>query len=153
MKEKYLKLKKKISSTLGLGTTISLIGLFSFFSKYYLVGSVFFLIGILILIFCYNFKKQSVFIEKYSMNKCPICDIPTINSSETRYYIGSILVSKEDFANSNNSIDKIIREINYYKCVECNFCLTIINSYFVRGTIKKQMNNKVSMDFNYENNY
>ena len=123
MKEKYINCKKKVRSLLGLGTTIGLIGIYSLFSKYFIFGAISLIIGVLFLLICYKNKKETINIENYSTKQCPVCGKEISKSAEIRYYIGSTLVNEEVFNNSN-SLDKVIREIEYYKCVDSKFCLT-----------------------------
>ena len=152
MKDNYIKCKKKVRSLLGLGTTISLIGIYSMFSRYFVFGAISFVIGLIILFLCYKNKKETINIENYSLKQCPVCGKETTKVIETRYYIGSTIVT-EDVFNNSKSLDKVIREIEYYKCVESKFCLTKINSYLIRGNKKKPLQSKINMDFNFDNSY
>lgn len=153
MKEKYIKYKKNIRSFLGLGATVAVIGLFSLFTKLLVLGIILIVVGIGLLVLSAYFKKETVAIEKYSKEKCPICGDDVVYSTETRYYVGNNLSDEEEFNKETITYDKLKKVIHYYKCEKCNFCLTVIESYsYVYGK-EKRLNDFVNMDFNYTGAY
>ena len=153
MKEKYLKYKGNIKSLLALGTTFSAIGLFAAIGGSLLFGILLLVSGMISLFFAYKLKIETVKIETYCKEKCPICNNTISYSMETKFYLADNLVSEEDFNKCNKYVDKIKREIHYYKCIEDNFCMTIIHSYLITNTKQKQLNDKISLDFNYNFDY
>lgn len=150
-KDKYIKNKKFIKSFLGLGTTIGIIGIYSVISKIILPGLITLLIGLLFLYFAFKSKKKTLEIEKYCLNRCPICDEEINKTEEIRYYIGDNLVDEETFNLQKNN--KLKRNIYYYKCEKCDFCMTIIKSYLYINNKEKPLNDKIQLDFDYKGDY
>ena len=150
-KELYIKHKKIIKTFLALGTTVGAIGLFAFISETSFSGLIAFLLGLLVLYFAYKSKKITIEIEKYCLDKCPLCDELVNKSEEIRYYVADNLVDEETFNKQLNN--KIKRHIYYYKCEKCNFCMTIIKSYLYTNTKEKELNDKIQLDFEYNGDY
>ena len=150
-KEKYIKNKKLIRSFLGLGTTIAIIGIYSLISKFILPGLIALIIGLFVLFLAFRSKKITLEIEKYCLNKCPICDDEIVKTEEVRYYVGDNLVDEETFNSQKNN--KIKRNIYYYKCEKSNFCMTVIKSNLYTINKEKPLNDKVQLDFDYNGDY
>lgn len=151
MQEKYKKFKKQIKMNLGLGTTIGLIGIFSIFSDMVLFGILFTLVGALILGIAFLLKKETLSLEEACKEKCYCCNKDVNHSIENRYYVNDHLVKKSNYDEATNNKKRM--EIHYYKCEDCNFCLTVIHTYLIVNNKEKQLNDKVSMDFDYSGNY
>ncbi len=151
MKEKYIKYKKQIRSFLSLGTTFSALGLFGFIGKSIIGAIVLSILGIITLLFTFYLKKKTIEIEKHCKNKCLICNNNISYSSIEKHYISNNLVSKEDFDKTNNNKTKML--IEYYKCIDCHFCLTIITSTIINNNKEKIINPKINMDFDYNGDY
>lgn len=150
MINKYLKYKKLLRSFLCLTVTITIIGCFSLSSNI-LIGLVLIFIGIIFLLITCYIKYNKTKIEKKCTEHCIKCGDNIVNVTEEKYYILNKLVSKEEFIQSKKEKSKKI--INYYKCEKCHFCLTIINSYLIVNGKEKRLNDKINMDFDYNNNY
>ncbi len=151
MKDKYLKYKKIIKSLLGLGTTIGLIGVFCLFSNIIILGIIITIIGIIILIITRLLKIKTIKIEEEGKKNCLICNDPTELVIENRYYVGDNLVDEDTF--NNYKSEKKRFEIYYYKCSKCNYCLTYIKSYLIINNKEKPLNDKLSIDFDYQGDY
>lgn len=150
MINKYLKYKKMIRSFLCLGVTITILGCFSFQTNYF-VGIILFLIGLIFLFITYFMKQQKTKIEEECKIHCISCGKNIINVTEEKYYILNKPVDKELFNSSN--CEKTKQVINYYKCNDCHLCLTVINTYLITNGKEKQLNDKINMDFDYNDNY
>lgn len=153
MKEKYLKYKKLSRSLLGLGTTLSLLGIFGLFSGFdALIFSIIVLIlGIVNLIIYLLLKKKTQNIVSYCYKKCIICDKDIVNEIKIKYFINDKEITEEDFNNYGNNKTKMV--INYYKCYDCKLCLTVIKTYLINNNKEKELNDKINLDFEYEGDY
>ena len=151
MKDKYKKLKKQIKMNLGLGTTIGLIGVYAIFSKMILFGILFAFVGALILGIAFLLKKETINLEEVCKEKCYCCNKDVKHSIENRYYVNDNLVKKSVYDETLSNKKRM--EIHYYKCEDCNFCLTVIHTYLYYNNKEKQINDKVSMDFDYTGDY
>lgn len=153
MKEKYIKYTKLSRTLLGLGTTLSLLGILGLFSGFeYLIFSLIVLfLGIVTLIIYLLIKKKTQNIVSYCYNKCIICDKNTNHQTNIKYYINDKEVLEEEYNNSNTNKTKMI--IDYYKCIDCKLCLTVINTFIINNGKEKQLNEKINLDFEYEGDY
>jgi len=151
MKDKYKKLKKQIKTNLGLGTTLSLIGIFAIFSEMILFGVLLLIVGCLILGLTYILKKETIKLEEECKKTCFCCNKEVNHSIENRYFVNDNLVKKTIY--DETSSNKKRMEIHYYKCEDCNFCLTVIHTYLHMNNKEKQLNDKISMDFDYTGDY
>lgn len=150
MINKYLKYKKLLRSFLCLSVTIIIIGCFCTPSNFFM-GLILIFIGIIFLIITFFIKNKKIMIEEQFKEHCIKCGKNTINITEEKYYVLNVPVTKEVFIQSNN--EKIKKIINYYKCDQCHICLTIIKSYLIVNGKEKQLNDKINIDFDYNNNY
>lgn len=156
MKEKYTKNKKRVKSFLSIATTLIVIAAFSFFSgkKYLLFAIISLILGILFFVlFILCNKYNNKLIETMKRN-CPICNKEVIIESDIKYYVNGCVVSLDDLNNENfKNMNKEKLVFNFYKCVECNYCLTEIFTYTVKDNCEKLNNRKYNVDFNYHGDY
>lgn len=150
-KKNYLFHKKITRTFLGLGTTIGVLGLFTIISQSFIIGIILLLIGILFLFISYLSKKKNVTIENYCKKSCLICNNDITVETEIKYFVGNSLVDEETF--NKVTTEKILREVIYYKCIECKLCMTIIKSYLIINNNQKELNDKISIDFDYTGDY
>ena len=151
MREKYIKNKKMIKSYLGLGTTVCALGLFWLLSNNYIFGIVFLFLGIIFLLLSMKAKKVTVEIENKMLEKCINCNDDVIHEIKYKYFVSSALSTEEEFNKKTN--DKMKYEIHYYKCLKCKICMTIVKQYLYTDNKEKPLNDKISIDFNYNNEY
>ncbi len=151
MKIKYLRNKKYLKSFLALGTTLSLLGFFCLISKIYFQGILICVLGIVFLLISNKCKGNLVKIENQMKTKCINCNENIIHETKFKYFVANALSNEEVFNNKIN--DKYKLEINYYKCLKCNICMTIIKKIMYDNNKEKILNDKISIDFNYNNEY
>lgn len=151
MIEKYKKYKKLIRSFLCIGTMSGVLGVFCIFTESIFISLLLIILGVCVLIITYNLKKKTIKIENNFKTSCINCNKSTSFSSETKYYVLNKLVSEEEFNQCDKEKTKMI--FNYYKCIECHICMTIINSYLIINNNEKKLNDKINIDFSYEGNY
>lgn len=150
-KKNYLFHKKITRTFLCLGTTIGVLGLFTIISQSFIIGIILLLIGILFLFISYLSKKKTVTIENYCKKSCLICNNDITVETEIKYFVGNSLVDEETF--NKVTTEKTLREVSYYKCIECKLCMTIIKSYLIINNNQKELNDKISIDFDYTGDY
>ena len=150
-KKNYLFHKKITRTFLGLGTTVGVLGLFTIVGQSIIIGLILLLIGITFLFISYFSKKKTINIENYCKEKCLICNKNVTIETEIKYFVGNSLVDAETF--NKVVTEKILREVSYFKCVECKLCMTVIKSYFIINNNKKELNDKISIDFDYTGDY
>lgn len=155
MKEKYIKNKKLIKSFLSIGTTLIVIAFFSFFAgkKYYLLGAVSLIIGLLFIAFTYLLNNSNKKMIKVMMVQCPICNKKVNCESKINYYINGKLIEEDDYNNCSFNYQKEQIVFEFYKCLECAYCLTVIKTYIVKNDKKALKSTKYNVDFNYSGDY
>ncbi len=154
MKNKYIKNKKINRSCLSIGTTLLVLSIFAFLSGsiYINMAIICLILGFIFLVItCIALNQNKKLIEQMKL-KCPICNKDIVYSKQIKYFVDGKAVIIEDFnVNENNKKQKYVFE--FYKCVDCEFCLTIISIYCYKKdkeTLKSQKNN---VDFNYKGDY
>ena len=155
MKEKYKKNKKLIKSFLSIGTTLILIAFFSFFSgkKYYILGAASLIFGLLFVAFTYLLNNSINKMIEIMKVQWPICNKMTTFESKINYYINGKLIEEDDFNNCSLNCQKEQIIFEFYKCLECTYCLTVIKTYIVKNDKKSLKSTKYNVDFNYTGAY
>ncbi len=154
MKNKYLKNKKMIRSCLSIGTTLLVISLFAFLSGsiYINMAVICLILGIISLVITYlSYNSNKIIITSMKKN-CPICDKEVIYSKQNKYFIEGVAINENDFViDDNHQKQKYIFE--FYKCIECEYCLTIISIYSYKNKKEALKSQKINVDFNYKGDY
>lgn len=156
MKDKYIKNKKRLKSFLSIATTLIIISIFSFFSgsKYLIFAICTLIVGIIFLvlfILCNNLNNKLI---KSMKDLCPICNKKVTESSEIKYYINGCMIQEKELNNENyNNMKKEKIVFNFYKCVECNYCLTEILTYSIKNKKELLQSTKFNVDFDYRGDY
>lgn len=156
MKNKYLKNKKMIRSCLSIGTTLLVISLFAFLSGsiYINMAIICLALGIVSLIITYLSYNSNKNIITSMKNNCPICNKEVTYSKQNKYFIDGVAVIENDFLINNNSDYQKQKYIfEFYKCIECEYCLTIISIYCYKNQKESLKSQKINVDFNYKGNY
>lgn len=155
MKEKYIKIRKLIKSFLSIGTTLILIAFFSFFAgkKYYVLGVVSLILGLLFVVFTYLLNKSINKMIEIMKVQCPICNKMTKFESKINYYINGKLIGEDDFNNCHLNCQKEQIIFEFYKCLDCTYCLTVIKTFIIKNNKKALKSTKYNVDFNYTDTY
>ncbi len=154
MKEKYLRSKKNIGVNMSLSCTFFAIGICGIIAAQYVLGAILLITGICfggLILYCKNQVKKFHFM---ATEFCPLCNKSIVVEKEMRYYLGGSLTTEDELLMYNSHNERKIMDITYYKCLECNFCMTEITQYMLnRADVKKQISHKTSIDFDYQGQY
>ncbi len=155
MKEEYLKLKRTFHIHLSLGIVLLALGISGVIAKQYPLGIIMIVIGLIEIVYGYFIiPKRKKDLERNMKEFCPICHKKIVTKKkEVHFYLNGVEI-EEDKMLYDITGTKTKREILYYICLPCSFCLVEIHSYqFSSKKDWKEIKVQTNVDFDYHQQY
>lgn len=154
MKNKYIKNKKMSRSCLSIGSTLLVLSFFAFLSGsiYINMAIVCLFLGLIFLAVFYISSNQNKKLIEQMKQKCPICQKDVEYTNQIKYFVDGKAVNIDDFE-MNENLDKQKYFFEFYKCIDCEYCLIIISIYCYKNNKEIFKSKKNNVDFNYKGDY